>query len=269
MDQGIFTAIIFVFGLMIGSFLNVVIWRLPREQKLTGRSHCPHCDHVLTAAELVPLFSFVWQRGRCAHCRAPISIRYPLIELSCGLLFLVAVLLFPPAVTVDYVLLLRILIAIAVLIPVFVIDLEHYIILDVIILPASLVMLGLNVVSDLLLSQSLIAWSSYTIGGIVAALAAGAFFYVIWKVSSGRWMGFGDVKLTLLLGLILGLPGIVTGLFMAFLLGSVVGIGLMALRIKKLKSMLPFGTFLSVATILALFFGPQLWYWYLQLIGWR
>ncbi len=260
-----------VFGAIIGSFLNVVIWRLPRGQSLGGRSKCPHCGSVLQPSQLVPVFSYVWQGRRCANCRQAISPRYLVVECVTGLLFAAAswYILAGGFDAFSWFELLRLLFIISILIAVFVIDLEHYLILDGIIFPAALVVLVLNITLDFVSHQSILSWASHTGGGVVAALLAGGFFYLLWRISQGRWMGFGDVKLNLLLGLALGLPGIAVGLFLAFMAGSFIGIGLIIAGTKKLKSRLPFGTFLSFGALLALFYGPALAAWYARLIGWR
>jgi len=271
MNQLVIIISTFIFGTLIGSFLNVVIWRLPRGESLGGRSSCPHCKAKLKPAHLVPLLSYAVQRGCCAHCQARISSRYPLIEAITGLLFAAAAahILTGPALAATYLELLRWLIIIAALIAVFVIDLEHYLILDAVVFPVAGAILVLNIILDLLARQPLWFISSHTAGGILAAALAGGFFYLLWFFSRGRWMGFGDVKLNLLLGLVLGLPGIVVGLFLAFMLGAIVGVGLIIAGAKKLQSRVPFGTFLSVGALLALFYSHGLWEWYLGLIGWR
>ncbi len=267
----LFVFLAFVFGTAIGSFLNVVIWRLPREQSLGGRSQCPHCHQTLQPRDLVPILSYLALRRRCASCKQSISSRYMWIELLTGLLFAFSAYSFPAAISTgsEALALARLLFIIAVLIVVFVIDLEHYLILDVVVLPAALIILGLNIAVDLVHHHSLFSLSSLTGGGIVAAVLAAGFFYLIWRISKGLWMGFGDVKLNLVLGLALGLPGIAVGLFLSFIFGSLVGIGLIALGQKQLTSRVPFGTFLSAATVITLFYGPALAAWYGQLIGWR
>jgi leader peptidase (prepilin peptidase) / N-methyltransferase len=261
----------FCFGTLIGSFLNVVIWRLPRSAGLGGRSQCPHCHAALGPANLVPLLSYAAQRGRCAQCGARISPRYPLIEAATGLLFAAAAVyvLAGGGSPASYLELARWLFIITVLITVFVIDLEHYLILDIVVFPAVGTILILNIVLDLAARQPLWSLGSHTVTGILAAALGAGFFYLLWLVSRGRWMGFGDVKLNLFLGLALGLPGMAVALFLAFMLGAVVGVGLIALRLKKLQSQVPFGTFLSTGALLVLFYGPSLWSWYARLVGWR
>lgn len=272
MNQLIIASAAFIFGTLIGSFLNVVIWRLPRGESLGGRSKCPHCHYTLGVANLVPLISFLWQGGRCANCRKPMSVRYPVIEAATGLLFAVAATQTLAAGIINASSLLdlfRLAFIIPVLIIVFVIDMEHYLILDVVIFPAIVAVLALNIAIDLSGYHSVLILSSHTGGGVVAAALAGGFFYLLWAVSKGRWMGFGDVKLALFLGIALGLPGIAVGLFLSFMIGAIVGVALIAAGKKHLQSHVPFGTFLSIGALLALFYGPALSAWYARLVGWR
>ena len=263
--------IAFVLGTLIGSFLNVVIWRLPRGESLGGRSHCPHCHALLGPANLVPLLSYAFQRGRCANCRARISPRYPIIELASGLLFAAAAVHWLAGFSqpLNYLELLRWLVIIAALIAVFVIDLEHYLILDAVVFPAAAMVLALDIALDLAARQPLLSFGSHTAGGILAAILAAGFFYALWLVSRGRWIGFGDVKFNLLLGLALGWPYVIVGLFLSFMIGAIVGVGLIVFASKKMQSRVPFGTFLAVGATLALFYGPSVWDWYLRLVGWR
>jgi len=271
MNQIFIAITAFAFGTIIGSFLNVVIWRLPRQQSLGGRSHCPHCGYTLKAVNLLPVISYVLQGGSCVNCNKRISARYPLIEVITGMLFAAAAVhsLAFGINALAVLELLRLLFVIAVLVAVFVIDLEHYLILDVVIFPAVGVTLVLNLLIDLMAHKSVLTFTSLTGGGVAAALLAAGFFYVLWRVSAGKWMGFGDVKLNIFLGLVLGFPGIAVGLFLAFMIGSGVGLALIALKLKQLQSRVPFGTFLSIGAILALFYGHQLAKWYASLIGWR
>jgi leader peptidase (prepilin peptidase) / N-methyltransferase len=266
----IFSLAAFVFGTAIGSFLNVVIWRLPQERSLGGRSECPHCHVTLKPRNLIPLFSYLIQGRRCASCRQYISSRYFLIELITGLTFAFTAYQFS-GVFFDSSMALtlaRLLFIIAILIVVFVIDLEHYLILDVVVFPAAIIVLILNFGVDLINHQAVLSLASHTGGGIVAALLASGFFYLIWLVSRGRWMGFGDVKFNLFLGLALGWPGVIVALLLAFFLGSVVGVGLIVFGQKQLSSRVPFGTFLSLAALFTLFYGSIVASWYLHLISW-
>lgn len=255
--------LVFIFGAVWASFLNVVIWRLPRGKRIIGRSACVHCGRQLRAHQLIPIASFLIQRGRCSHCRKKISWRYPIIEFCLGLMFLLVWLSISPSSARDYFQVARLWLLMAFALTIFMIDLEHFLILDAAVFPAAVSFLLLNFLQD---------WSGHfshgaSFSGLVAALIAVAPFYLIWKFSHGRLMGFGDVKLILPLGLALGFPRIIAGLFLAVGLGSVVGIGLLVFKKAKLRSPLPFGCFLAIGAVVAAIYGQNLVNWYLSLFG--
>ena len=264
METSLLTILIFIFGLAIGSFLNVIILRLPKEKTLTGRSACPRCKKVLGTLELVPVFSFLFLGGKCKNCKQPISWRYPLIEFLTGLCFLLAWLNFEPVALPEWIVFAQVLFLIAFGVAVFVIDLENYLILDNLVWPAMVVFLVLNFAYDLALPGNGFA---RTVNGLLAALFSALPFYLIWFFSKGKAMGFGDVKLMLPLGLSLGWPLVGVGLFVAVVSGGVLGVNLMALGKKGLKSPLPFGCFLIVGALVAVFYGSDLVSWYLSFLG--
>ncbi len=287
--------LIFVFGLCIGSFLNCVIYRLPDEsptghsdgpatmpakralggersllRKLQGRSFCPSCKHVLSWKDLAPVFSFIFLCGKCRYCHKKISIQYPLVEAVTGLVFFLIYYFFiSQGSTVNftgmkftvYLNLAFLFYVSSVLIIIFVYDLKHYIIPDKILFPA----IGIAFVYRIF--QNL---SPVSIGGYFsAALIGSGFFLFIFLISGGRWIGFGDVKLAILLGLILGFPNILAGLFLAFFLGAIIGIILMIFGKSagwRIKSEIPFGPFLITGTFIALFFGNAIINWYLKFL---
>lgn len=256
----IFVPLAFIFGTIIGSFLNVLIWRLPREESIDGRSHCPHCSHTLFWYNLIPILSYAFSRGRCAYCSKSISARYPIIELITGLLFAAAMLAYPIADLFLALVYVKTIFVISVCIVVFVIDLEHYLILNKIIYPACGVLLVLLIALSFTVGDISILTLS-----VVAALSAFIPFYLLWYVSKGLWMGFGDVRFVVFMGLALGWPGTVVGLFMSFMIGAIIGVALIVAGKKQLSSKLPFGTFLTVAMVITLFFGSSLWQWYWNL----
>lgn len=265
--QVILTAIVvFVFGATIGSFLNVIIWRMPREEQIThGRSHCPFCSKELQPRDLIPILSFIIQRGRCRYCNERISYRYPIIELIVASLFLVTFWLFVPVDALSWFAVLKIFFVIGVMTAVFVIDLEHYLILDKVVLPATVVMLAFHLITDL---SSGHYWLHSSVGGgIIGAIAGYIPFYLLWKISNGKWMGLGDAKFGLFLGAAFGFPLIYVCYFLAFFVGSLAAIPLLWRGTKKMSSKVPFGTFLAVAGLLTLWFGEQIWQWYCGIIG--
>ncbi|PWB38541.1 MAG: prepilin peptidase [Parcubacteria group bacterium] len=252
---------IFILGIFVGSFLNVVARRLHRQETfVTGFSKCLFCGHRLHTRDLVPVLSYIYLRGRCRYCRQPFSVLYPLIELLTGLVFLLIFTTVLPSGDIfalsGY---LAIKIALwwvlaAFLIVIFLYDWKYYLILDKVVLPAAVIALAGN----LFLGQHLLSL-------LLGALAGGGFFLAQFLVSRGQWIGWGDINLGVLMGLILGWPQILTALFVSYMLGSAVSLLLIALRIKKWKDKIPFGTFLSLGTIIAMLYGPQLVSWYLAL----
>jgi prepilin signal peptidase PulO-like enzyme (type II secretory pathway) len=239
---------IFLFGLIMGSFLNAVIYRLDSGESIVkSRSHCPKCGHVLAWYELVPIFSFVIQGGKCRECKSNISWQYPLVELATAILF---VLVLYHNLPLLYTLTIS-----SLLMVIFVYDLKHYIIPDKIIYPAILV-------SGIFVWQHATYNIQYT---IYAAIGASVFFAAMFFASRGKWMGFGDVKLAFFMGLFLGWPNILVGLFAAFMLGGIIGMGLIVCGKKTMKSQVPFGPFLVTGTFIAMFLGNKIMEWYLSL----
>ncbi len=265
-----FYLIIFLFGLIVGSFLNCVIYRLEVGGNfLKGRSFCPKCKHILKWYDLIPILSFIILKRKCRYCREKISWQYPLIELSTGILFLIIFNFqfswtpsggLPEGLLFNFLNLFYYLIITSFLIIIFVYDLKYFIIPDRVIYPVIIIALIFNF-QFLIFNQ----FSIFKLS-MLSALGAAAFFLTIFLVSRGHWMGFGDVKLAFLLGLFLSFPNILVALFSAFLIGAIIGIGLIIARKKNLKSEVPFGPFLITGTIIALFWGEKLIRWYLNLI---
>ena len=248
---------IFVLGLVIGSFLNAFIYRMEKEKSVVkGRSFCPHCKHTLSWYDLIPLVSFLLLKGACRYCSKKISFQYPAVELATGLLFL-AVLFFQGAGIVG--LLFGLFIA-AVFVVIFVYDLKHYLIPDIVVyagIAASLLYLG---------ALSVFTEGIPLIGGVVAAVIASGFFLSLFLVSRGKWMGFGDVKLGFLMGLVVGFPNILVALLIAFIVGAITGVILIYLKRKTMKAEVPFGPFLILGTFIAWFWGTELVNFYLGLL---
>jgi len=259
------TLIYFLFGLIVGSFLNAVIFRLHKgESFVGGRSKCPHCRHVLGPLDLVPLFSFIFLRGRCRYCSGKISAQYPAVEFGTGLAF--AFLAQSVAYNID-INLIRDLIFVAILIVIAVYDWKHYLILDKVVFPSLIFGLVVAILLDIQLGNSFTSLNSHTLGGVVSGLIIAGFFLLQFLISKGAWIGFGDVKLGLLLGVILGWPYALLGLFVAYVMGALFGIILIALNKKQLSSRLPFGTFLAFSAIIIMIWGNPLHSWYLDLLG--
>ena len=243
----IFYFFIFIFGLIVGSFLNVVIVRLKTKQSILKKpSHCVFCKKKLTWLELIPIFSFIIQEGKCGHCGKQISFQYPLVELFTGLIFLLIFIYSAQGGQAIFIYLIS-----CFLIVLFVYDLKHYLVPDKIIYPAIIIAFLYRLFGDF----------NY----FLAALVGGGFFLIIVLISKGKWMGLGDAKIGFLMGLLLGLNYLFVALFLAFFVGAIVSIILLILKKKTLKSEIPFAPFLIGATFITLFWGEILINWYLNL----
>ena len=241
--------IIFILGVSVGSFLNVLIDRLPREESfLIGRSYCESCKTRLRWYDLIPIFSFVILKAKCRYCRSRISYYYPVVELTTGFLF-VAVLFLIGGFSINFITIINLIYYLFImsgLIVIFFTDLKYGIIPDKVIYPA-VAIASLFLIAN---HQSPVA------NRVFSAIGAFLFFLLIFLVTRGRGMGFGDVKLAFLIGLILGFPKIVVSLYVAFLTGALVSIILILGKKKKFKgSTIPFGPFLAIGTLIALFWG--------------
>ncbi|MFH1841327.1 MAG: prepilin peptidase [Candidatus Nealsonbacteria bacterium] len=245
------TLYFFIFGLIVGSFLNCVIYRLQEGKSfLFSRSSCPHCNHKLSWQDLIPVFSFLILKGKCRYCKKKISLQYPLVEFSTGILFVLIFNLVAIGPHLFYYLLIS-----CFLVVIFVYDLKHYIIPDKVIYPA------IFFAFIFLFYQPLVFKNL-----IFSAISAAGFFLAIVLISKGRWMGIGDIKLAFLMGIFLGWPNIAIALFLAFFIGAIIGVGLILKKKKSLKSELPFGPFLVLGTFIALFWGEKIINWYLSVI---
>lgn len=240
-------------GLAIGSFLNVVVLRLKSGEPLGGRSHCPGCGKLIAWYHNLPLVSFVALRGRCASCRQPISWQYPLVEFVCAALFVLAGYLTPLG---DWLMLLTSLVFVSYGLALFVFDIKFQLLPDQLTLSGAAALLVLNLLRGVPLASL-----------AVGALAAAGLFGVQYLMSRGRWIGAGDVRLGLFMGLGLGWPQVAVAVVLAYWSGAIVGLTLVVWGRSSLKSHLPFGAFLVGASLVAWWWGDQLLGWYLRTIG--
>jgi leader peptidase (prepilin peptidase)/N-methyltransferase len=246
----------FIFGLVIGSFLNVCIHRLPSSQSIVHpRSRCPQCGHLIRVYDNIPVLSYLILRGRCRDCGARISLRYPVVELLSGAFAAMAVARFG----LSWQALLMYALIAAFLVITF-IDLDHRIIPDVITLPGIPIGLaasfGPGMISPL---ESLV--------GILAG--GGSLFLVAWGyqlVTQREGMGGGDIKLLAMIGAFIGWKGVLLTIFIASLTGTLAGMALIFRRRGDMKLAVPFGPFLAVGAIAYLFMGPELMSWYLAAV---
>lgn len=238
----------FMAGAMLGSFLNVLIYRLPHGVHILGRSYCPHCKQTITWQDNIPLLSFVLLQGRCRHCHSLISWQYPIVEGITGVLFAFTYLFYGSLIYGQFLQLVYYLFIICCLVVVFFTDLRYGIIPDKITLPAIAVSLMLLVAR----------FPHLLLPNLLSAIMASLFLFSFLLVTSGRGMGLGDVKFAFLLGLFLGFPNITLGIYFAFLTGGIVSVLLLIKGIKRIGQTVPFGPFLVTGAIIAFFFGKTI-----------
>ena len=251
-------ALFALLGLAVGSFLNLCIDRLPLGKSIVSPpSHCDACQQRLKTWDLVPLFSYLWLRGRCRYCGAHIPRRLPLVELATALLFAL--------LSWQYGLSLQLAIALiyaSLFLVIFVIDLEHGLVLDKVVYPG----MALAFVFSFFWPWPELVWPDI---GVLSALLGGAIGFglilIPYLISRGG-MGGGDVKLAGLIGLVTGFPLVFFALFLGILGGGLVAIALLISGVKSRKESIPFGPFLAAAAMVTLIWGPAMYQWYIGLL---
>ncbi|MFH1426231.1 MAG: prepilin peptidase [Candidatus Kerfeldbacteria bacterium] len=247
----------FVFGLSIGSFMNAAEYRLAtgRSLFLTGegeaeRSICPHCSKTLLARDLIPLFSYMVLRGRCRFCGKRISLQYPLVELVTAGVFALSAFEFGWSVQMA-----TAIITGAILVFLFLYDYKHHQLPDVVILPAIVLAFLFGLVNGMTILNM-----------VTGAVIAGFFFWFQYIVSNGKWIGDGDIRLGILMGLLLGWQATILALFLAYVGGALIASAMLLRKQAGMKTRIAFGTFLSVATFVSLLYGDTMIDWYLGLL---
>ncbi len=247
-------------GLFIGSFLNVCIDRLPQGQSIINPpSHCSACNHKLSILDLVPLFSYLWLRGRCRYCQASIPLRLPVVEGITSLLFTFLCWKFGLGLELGISLIYACWLTV-----IFVIDLENQLVLDKVTYPGMALALafsffwpGLGVISVL---------GEGALGRVVSSLAGGALGLVVMAlpfIIYRRGMGMGDIKLAALVGLMTGYPLVLVALLLSWISGGLVAATLLAFKIKKRRDPIPFAPFLATSAMVTLLWGQAIYRWYL------
>ena len=245
-----FVALVGALGLFVGSFLNVCIFRLPLGRTvLWGRSHCPHCDRQIRAWENLPVISWLALGGRCAGCNASISMQYPVIELVTGLVFAGGAWLYGPTLL----LVARLLFACAMVV-LFMIDLRHRILPNVITLPGIASGLAFSLVLPPGVRDALV-------GAAACSLLLFGMGELVSRVLGKDALGFGDVKMIAMMGAFLGWQMTLVALFLASFLGSVIGLGLVAIT-RDRDYQIPLGSFLAIGALAAAAAGQPLLDWY-------
>lgn len=251
----VFYIFAFVLGAVVGSFLNVCIYRLPAGKSIVSPpSACPGCGNRIRWYDNVPIVSWFLLRGRCRHCRAPIAWRYPLVEALNGLLTLLLFHKFGPTFAF-----LALFVFCSSLVAITFIDLDHQIIPDEISLPG--IVLGF-------VCSFFLPWTGWLTSLLGILLGGGSLFLVAWgyeKLTGKEGMGGGDIKLLAMMGAFLGWRSVPFIIFAASLVGSVIGIAAMLIQKKDGKLAIPFGPFLAFGALLYIFYGRKLILWYLTL----
>ena len=254
-ERDMWQVVSIIFGAMVGSFLNVCIHRLPKEESIVRPgSHCPKCKTPIRFYDNIPLLSYLLLGGKCRHCKAPISIQYPIVEAITALSSFFLFITFGVSLSFFYYFSF-----VAALIAITVIDLYHQIIPDVISLPG--IVIGL--LGSLVIPQ-ITFWSS-----LIGVISGGGSLFLVATVYQWLFkregMGGGDVKLLAMIGAFLGWKAVILTIFLSSFIGSIIGITVMLIKGKDFKYAIPFGPFLALGAVISLFWGENLINWYLYL----
>lgn len=243
--------LIFILGTIIGSFLNVVIYRIPRNESIIfPASHCTYCNHELKPFDLIPIISYVLLKGKCRYCGKNISLRYPIVELITGLIFVIIFHYFNISIlSLSYIFLSVILVILSF------IDAKHKLIPNKILLTG---LIGIIIFRILMYNEGIM---DYLIGSII-----GGGIFLLVSIVSGEGMGGGDIKLMALIGLFIGRKLTLLTMFFAVILGAIVGVVLIFLKIKTRKDAIPFVPFISIGCIISILYGYSILNWYISFI---
>ncbi len=239
--------ILFLFGLVFGSFLNVLIYRVPLRRSLRGRSHCVVCNKQIRATDLIPVLSYLLLRGKCRHCHGSISFRYPLIELISGVFFVVSFFLF---IGDGLAVWLFCLFLIELFIVILCTDARDFLIPHPLVLTGLFASFAYGFFEFFVSSQKIFNIISFQ--HIATALLVFLILGSLWYISRGRWFGFGDITLLTLIAFIFGMTGFLVIWYLAVMTGAIFSIIMLALGKLNRKSPIPFGSFLSANAILVI-----------------
>ncbi|HKP85635.1 MAG TPA: prepilin peptidase, partial [Blastocatellia bacterium] len=275
---------VFVFGMLIGSFLNVVIYRVPRRESIAfPGSHCPACNVAIKPYDNIPVVSYAMLRGRCRNCEAGISPIYPAIELLVAALYLgvffIVINQYPDMGTRFWLTLIADVLFVSLIVPLVFIDLRYKLLPNVITYPGFALMVVMRVLAPdpwlvartpKLYGGATPEWITALTGALVGAAVGGGSLWLVreayYRLRHVEGMGLGDVKMMLMVGAFLGWQLTLLTIFLASLLGSVIGIMLIKMRGGNMKMEIPFGVFLGPASVVALFVGQGLLDWYLKML---
>lgn len=249
--------IFFIIGLLIGSFINAAEYRMNKGERITWsagkgaeRSKCIHCATTLVFFDLVPVLSFIALRGNCRYCQKSISWQYPIVELVSAIACAAAAVRFGLSIQAVFVAIFS-----TILLFIFIYDYKYQLILDKVSVPAML----LAAVAAWIMQRDAVDLA-------IGALIGGGFFWLQYVASRGKWIGGGDIRLGILMGLLLGWQVTIAALILSYVGGAIIAVILIVQKKAKMQSHIPFGTFLTVATFACLLFGEEIVQWYLGLI---
>jgi len=248
--------LIFIIGASVGSFLNVLIDRLPNNKSITGRSHCDYCKKKLAWFDLIPVFSFLFLKGRCRYCKKKLSFQYPLIEILTGLIFFF-IFNFQFKIFIEFSIFnfqfLKLIILLGIvscLIVIFVSDLKYHLISDYILIACGVFSALFHLTNS---NQFQLILTTFLPSGLIVALP----IFLIYFISHERAMGLGDVYLAAIIGFLLGWKEGFLAIYIAFITGAIIGLILIFLNKKKIKSKIAFGPFIVIGTVVMLFYGDK------------
>lgn len=244
---------VLILGLIIGSFLNVCIYRIPKEESISfPPSHCMECGQAIKIYDLIPVVSYIFLRGKCRNCSSKISIRYPLIEALNGILYLLLYLQFGLTIkTISSWFLVSLLIVVSL------IDIDTT---DVYFATSLTGYIGVTI---FIVASYFLGLDKNYLNNIYGALLGGGFILLIYLVTRGRGMGLGDVEICAYCGAFLGLKLTVVMLFFSVVFGGIIGVLLILFKIKSRKDYIPFGPYIALGTLVAIFLGNPIITWYL------
>jgi len=247
-----------ILGSIVGSFLNAWIWRTRMGMSIVcGRSMCPHCHHELGFFDLIPIISFFIRKKTCHYCHQKISWQYPFVEVSVAALFLFVAWVHADTAFQLSFFMIKDLVVVTLLTVIFVYDFLYLEIWDRTTTIPALILFPLSIFFGW------VSWQSMLIG---IGIGAG-FFLLQYVVSKGKWVGGGDIRLGIFMGVVLGYPRVILALLFAYIIGAGISLLLIACKKKRLASETPFGTYLALGTCIALFWGDRIIDWYISLIG--
>jgi len=253
--ESFFVFFMFLFGLIIGSFLNCLIWRLYKEETVLGRSYCPKCGQELRWYDNIPVLSFIFLKGKCRFCGDKISWQYPLVEIITGLLFAFSY-YFSLQNGLSFLELFFYFFVISLSIIIFVFDLRWYLIPVWVVIIGGVLIISLN-----------IFFGASILNVLLSMLIGASFFGLQYLITRGKGIGEGDIWLGALFGAIFpDIKLLILSIFLTYIIGGLVAMVLIIFKIKKIGSRLPLGIFLSLSLLIVLFFGKEIVNWYFSLI---